>query len=83
MNRALCKTCKAAVVWVTTAKGEPMPVDAEPVRGGNIRLEGSAARPTAVYVQPLLESDEQKAAPHYVSHFATCPDRDQHRKKRR
>lgn len=82
MNRAICRTCKAVVVWVTTEKGEAMPVDADPVRGGNIRLEGSAARPTAVYVQPLLETDEQRAAPHYVSHFATCPDKAAWRKKR-
>lgn len=83
MNRALCKTCRASVVWVTTEKGEAMPVDAAPVRGGNIRLEGSAARPTAVYVEPLLESEEQRAAPHYVSHFATCPQAAQHRRTRR
>lgn len=81
MSRSLCKSCKAAVLWVTTEDGKAMPVDVAPVRGGNIRLEGSAARPTAVYVQPLLETEQQKAAPHYVSHFATRPDAKQHRRK--
>ena len=54
---SLCKSCRAAVVWVTTEDGNAMPVDAAPVRGGNLRLDGT----TAVYVQPLLETDEQKA----------------------
>lgn len=73
MSRAL-QDRKAAVLWVTTEKGEAMPVDAAPVRGGNIRLEGSAARPTAIYVQPLFETDEQ---------FRTCPDAKAHRKAKR
>lgn len=83
VSRSLCKSCKATVIWVTTEDGKAMPVDAAPVRNGNIRLEGSAARPTAVYVQPLLETPEHEAMPHYVSHFATCPDAQVHRKARR
>ena len=35
-----CKTeeCHASIVWARTNTGKLMPVDAEPVEGGNVRL---------------------------------------------
>jgi len=71
-----CRSCKAPVVWVRTRAGKRMPVDPEPVEGGNIILsERDHATPLAVYV----EADP--GVMRHVSHFATCPNADQHRKR--
>ena len=69
---ATCRTCGAAVTWVLTASGKRMPVDPIPIAGGNIELTGEVA----TYVKP--DSDTKR----YVSHFATCPDALDHRKKK-
>lgn len=73
-----CSTCRAAIRWTVTEHGKRMPV---PVRGGNIVLRDDGDQLTAVYVVPLLETPEDKRRPHYVSHFATCPQAAQHRRK--
>ena len=74
---AKCSACGAAIVWAVTAKGKRMPVDPEPVVGGNLVLElaGSGA---IVRVQTAAEKAEAAAVgkvlgTRYVSHFATCP----------
>jgi hypothetical protein len=46
-----------------------MPIDPQPRKGGNIRLETIGRTRYAVVDPEGL----------YVSHFATCPNREQHR----
>ena len=57
-----CSSCRARIIWLKTAKGGNMPVDADTV-----------------------EPDDTEYDPEgdHVSHFATCPNADQHRKKRK
>jgi len=83
-----CRSCGAPVVWAVTPEGRRMPVDAEPVDGGNVLLSpnptGSQDRyaPVATVVgkrvQASLFGDD---GPRYVSHFATCPNADLHRRR--
>lgn len=75
-----CSSCKAPIRWTVTEHGKAMPVDFAPVRGGNIVLRDEGNRTVAVYTAPLFETAEQKARPHYVSHFATCPQANAHRR---
>jgi hypothetical protein len=49
--------------------GKPMPLDAKVVRGVHIRWEES------------LKTHVAEVAEYYTSHFATCPNADQHRKR--
>lgn len=74
-------------MWVVVDKtGKSMPVDADPVDNGNIELTGKTRAtsqggqaPECRYVAQgslLTEADR------YVSHFATCPDADHHRRGR-
>jgi hypothetical protein len=60
-----------------------MPVDADPVDDGNLTLvyPSPGATPIAVHADPgaTLIGDP----PRYRSHFATCPNADQHRKDHR
>lgn len=75
---AACRSCGAPVVWVLTEGGNRMPVDPDPVEGGNIvltRENESDGTPLAAYA---------KADPgvmRHVSHFATCPSAAQHRER--
>lgn len=38
-ERKACGSCDAPIIWASTVKGRPMPVDAEPDPDGNILLE--------------------------------------------
>ena len=73
---ATCRTCGAAIVWAVTDAGKSIPIDEAPNVDGNLVLS--------------MEDDIQHArtpglfdggAPRYVSHFVTCPDAEEHRRK--
>ena len=76
-----CRTCGADVVWVVTEKGKPMPLDVDAGGGGRFRAEyENASHDTVVhFVKDSEMADNDQ--PLYTSHFATCPDRDLHRRR--
>lgn len=79
----VCRSCKAPVRWAVTDSGTAIPLDAEPVDGGNIRLAGArvpGGTPRAVIVPDARRAEF--AGELYVAHFATCPDAGQHRRRR-
>ena len=55
-----CGSCGAAIVWLVTTKGKPMPVNADTVTEGD----------------RVFDMHKHK------SHFATCPNAAQHRRKK-
>jgi hypothetical protein len=66
-----CKGCPAQIVWALDRTGRRVPLDAEPLVGGNLYVTGHASDGT-----PNI----RKLLPHqtfgrrlYQSHFATCP----------
>ncbi len=75
-----CRSCNADILWARTERGSRMPLDAEPVdsTGRNLfvlRDKSSSEGPLAIAAWGLAHTE-----PHYVSHFATCPNADQHRR---
>lgn len=78
MKTSRCNSCGAEIVWARSEGGRAMPLDAEPVEGGNVEL---LADGTAI----VLKKEE---AASYLpgtlrkSHFATCPHAARHRKER-
>jgi hypothetical protein len=71
------------VVWSATDKGSKMPVDAQPAEDGNLIIVGSETQngrrvPKVRFVAKTAAT----TAPRFTSHFATCPNADQHRKGR-
>lgn len=68
-----CKACGAPVEWVHTEKGKAIPLDVGVVENGNLRLDGIGPRRVARYVA-AGEGDR-------VTHFATCPNADEFRKR--
>lgn len=81
---ALCRSCRAAITWCRTEKGRKMPVDALPApatvhAGFVLRDQTSPDGPLAI----SATRDQLPGEELYVSHFATCPNADQHRSSSR
>lgn len=64
-----CRSCARSIHWAKTEKARAIPLDREPVAGGNIELVDGVAK----YVSPNPEVRR------YVSHFVTCPYAREHR----
>ena len=79
-----CKSCGAQILWVITAKGKSMPVDAHPTPIGGFILTHNkrADRLLATYVKsmPPEEQAELGTRNRWESHWATCPNATEHRK---
>lgn len=83
----VCRSCKAPVLWVTMiGSGKPNPLDPAPDPKGNILVVAGAKRQRlGLMVTSLRDDDvrvaaEAAGASRYLSHFATCPDREHHRR---
>ena len=82
---AECRSCDATVLWAIVQKGgKRIPLDPDPVERGNIAIVGEredqyGTSPLVAYVQP--DALPGMSEPRYVTHFATCPHADKHRKK--
>lgn len=79
----LCSSCKARIRWAVTQTGRRIPLDPDPTARGNVRLEPAA--PAGVAQTAIVIPADQRAryaGQLYLSHFATCPYADQHRKPR-
>lgn len=80
MTTAACRSCGAPIIWmVMEGTGRNMPVDREPDPEGTIIVlpRESLAR-TIHSVPPLLPSGARR----YRPHWASCPNADQHRRRR-
>lgn len=75
-----CRSCKALVLWVVWAhSGKRMPVDVTPHLIGNVVVSyrASANQMIAEVYKPALHPNRNR----YMSHFSTCPNATQHRRK--
>lgn len=83
---SLCRSCRAPIVWALTENGRRIPLDRDPYEGGSpsglfsvreVVVEGSGRRSLlAIAATPDAFPGETL----YRSHFATCPNAEQHRK---
>lgn len=76
---AKCSTCDALIRWaVFSASGKRVPLDFEPSPRGNLVVTGQRNDGT-----PLIAIAGANPGPMlYMNHFATCPQADQHRRKK-
>ena len=83
MRRGKCRGCGADIVWISTPGGKSMPCDAEPV----LYREQAGAPGKIVTPNGQVLSCELDVAPEnatgvgYISHFSTCPQAGQFRRK--
>lgn len=77
-----CRSCNAPIVWaITAAKGRNMPLDPEPVDDGNVWVIEHPLHGLPVVGVALQHSDIPGDVETFVSHFVTCPNASQHRRK--
>lgn len=85
MGESKCRACGADIMFIKTAAGKTMPVDAKSMyflpdpSGKNLYVlpDGTTERGWTVSVQ----GNDTKIG--FVSHFATCPEADRFRKRRK
>ena len=73
-----CRSCGAKIIWTKTTRGAHMPVDVEPSPRGNLALTRDG---DTVYSYGTTDADLASKRPLYLSHFATCPQRELWREK--
>lgn len=87
MRLSRCSACPASIVWATNDKTlRTMPVDAEPTADGNVILTDNAhGGPPSAHVLTKAETSDPGLfppdGPRHTSHFATCPNAADFRRK--
>ncbi len=66
-NTSKCRSCGAYIIWLKTSTGKNIPVDADSL--DDVEIEGGE--------KPIFDA---KAG--HISHFATCPNADKHRRRK-
>lgn len=79
-DQAKCRSCGQPVRWVQSTLGNWMPLDAQPVAGGNIVLLPDG---TAQTLRGDLFETVPPDQPRYQSHFASCANAEHHRKPKK
>lgn len=76
-----CASCCAEIVWATTTKDKPIPLEPASTPNGNLavyQVDGGGLR--AVIVQgPRRDAMRACGQPLYLSHFVSCPHADEWR----
>jgi hypothetical protein len=78
VKRSNCGSCQAPVIGALTVNGKFMPVDAEPREDGNLTLTDADPIPHVT----VIKAGQTVDGPRYVSHFATCSNAAQHRRRK-
>jgi hypothetical protein len=73
---ANCRSCGAIIKFIKTKKGKWMPVDPELLTAEDVEL-GDVIVTDSGEVTKVTE--KTGIALGYISHFATCPNADEHR----
>lgn len=75
-----CRSCSDRIIWTTTDRSKPMPVDAEPAPGGNLTLwRDDKGEIRSRVVKPHLAFGRTDLR---LSHFVRCPQADRWRRSR-
>lgn len=77
----VCRTCREPIRWVIMESGRSTPLDDAPVENGNVALEANGKRGIVLAGDELARA-RAHGEPLYLSHFATCPFADQHRRRK-
>jgi hypothetical protein len=82
LKRSACRSCKQPIVWARAEGSDRwMPMNAEPDANGTHVLMGWDDPPVATKVG-AGELAFSEVRERYTSHFATCPNANDHRKPR-
>lgn len=73
-----CRSCRQEIFWLPTTTGKKMPVNPDPDPRGLVAVSDNNGRGEIAIVLPT--AGHHTNMPRYTSHFATCPNSDQHRR---
>jgi len=79
-----CRSCQAPIVWTITANGKRMPCDIARHANGDFFLFRRADRIESIHRESSHRSAQgarNRRQLGHDSHFATCPNADDHRQK--
>lgn len=74
-----CKSCRRLVIWTTTERGKPMPVDAQPDPAGSVALSIEDGKVHSRVVSVKLRFGRKDL---HTSHFVGCPQSGKWRRRR-
>lgn len=77
-TRDECQSCQAPIIWCLTTSAKRMPVDYEPSPEGNIALRPGGMGPLAVVLGVAKRFGRTDLR---TSHFSSCPQAGQWRKR--
>jgi hypothetical protein len=75
-----CGSCNARILWKRTVNGRSIPIDPDPHPSGNLVLDVASAEQVRTLTREELQDPVTRGLPRYLSHFATCPAADAHRR---
>lgn len=78
MNMGKCKSCGAAIKWIRMKSGRTMPVDEKAVKYIPDGYSHIVTEKGEVVTGRISEYGTKTG---YISHFATCPNAKQHRRR--
>ena len=77
---AECRSCKAPMYWAITRDGKRIPMNALPDPAGGFVL---TLKPNGeLHAEAFDQVHHGSARRRYTSHFANCPNADEHRRGR-
>lgn len=79
-----CKSCGAEIIWIKTPAGKAMPCNPEPVPFMPLAIGDLQLVTENGYVVRGVRAragGSMTAIGGYISHFATCPAADKHRRR--
>jgi hypothetical protein len=76
-----CRSCHEPVWWIVTEGGKRMPLDMLPSPRGNVRVIPGDPAVAQVLGGTALAEARSQGGELYVSHFATCENAAQHRRR--
>lgn len=74
-SKGTCRYCGRPILWVESEGGRMMPLDPEPCNG-NVALRTERGRVIGHVRKKGDLFEPEEPGPFYVSHFATCPNRE-------
>lgn len=72
LTRGRCRSCTQPILWGKTEKFANMPIDVDKVPNGNLDINGDGL---------LIVVTPSPTLTRWVSHFTTCPNAKDHRRK--